>query len=101
MAPITLVAAKLTPRRINDVKIVPSIPVKYTGIVRHIHLLTAGLNDILDNKSDIARYTTAIPNTTQEKAGVMVIIPIKVSMPAIIPIMIPATIERPAQLVLQ
>ena len=38
IAPIVLVAAKVMPKRISDVRIVPNIPVKRTDILGHIQL---------------------------------------------------------------
>ena len=35
IAPITLVAAKVMPRRIIETRIVPKIPARSVGIIRH------------------------------------------------------------------
>ena len=56
---------------------------------------------IPDIKEETARYTTAIPNVTHKNAGVMVIVPMNVSIAVIIATIIPLIIEIPAQLVLQ
>ena len=92
IAPITLVAANSMPRRIIETRVVPSIPKSRVLIVEQkqdSHLVGLWGEEVA---SRIARYTTAIPKRTHKKAGVIVIVAIKVSIPVITPIMIAATI---------
>lgn len=98
IAPITLVAANVIAKRTIDVKIAPSIPTKITDRLLHTH---PDLRITGDTASNIARYTTAMPKTTHKNAGVTVITALNCRNAVIIPIIILATMARPAQSLLQ
>ncbi len=101
IAPIMLVAAKVIPRRITDVKTVPRIPQRRTFKEEQTQLLCRDEKEQPEVASRMARYTTAMPKRTHEKAGVIVIVPIKRSMPAMMPIIMLATMAKTGQLILQ
>ncbi len=87
-----LVAANVIPRRIIDTRIVPKIP--KSRVFTEEQKQPSPLEEHVPPEvaRSIARYTTAIPRSTHKNAGVIVIVAIKVSIPAITPIMIAATI---------
>lgn len=91
IVPIALVVAKVIPRRITDVKIVPRIPISKIVKTEHRQVRVPVLRVRPAITGNIARYTTAIPKRTQRKAGVTAIIPVKLSAAAIIPMIMLAT----------
>lgn len=97
IAPITLVAANVIPKRTIDTSIAPSIAIKSTERILHTHSLALPRIFVLVIRV-IARYTTAIPRTTHKNAGVTVIVAVKVKNAVIIPMMIAATMLMPRQL---
>ena len=94
IAPTTLVAAKVTPKRISDVKAVPRIPVNKTGKIRHIQIRGVEPRESAKVTKIIARKTTEIPSKTHKNAGARVIVAEKVKNAAIIPIMMLPKIAR-------
>lgn len=95
IAPITLVAAKSTARRITDVRIVPKMPVSISG------KLVQPQSDALEKGDFIramAKYTTAMPKITHKKAGVNVITAEYLRKAAIMPIIMLDTAAIPLQL---
>ena len=94
IAPITLVAANVIASRTIDVSTVPSIPVSNTGRLVHTQ---PDLRIVGDTASKIARYTTAMPSVTHKKAGVTVITAVKRRNAVMMPIIMLATISRPAK----
>lgn len=101
IAPRMLVAAKVIPRRMIDIRIVPKIPKSNVFTEEQKH--PSPLEEYVPPEvaMSIARYTTAIPRSTHKNAGVMVIVAIKVSIPAITPMMIAATIAMLVHCALQ
>lgn len=99
-APRTLVTANVMPKRITDVRIVPKIPVNRTGRIEHTQLRRPHPMSTADNIKVIARYTIAIPNKVHKNAGVMVMTAVKLKNAVIIPMIMPATMEIPIQLLL-
>lgn len=78
-APIMLVATKVIPRSITEVSTVPRIPIKMVLIALSLqaqlwHEVTTLFVFKSVAKSNIARYTTAIPSNTHKKAGVIVMV---------------------------
>lgn len=100
MAPITLVAANVIPRRITDVRIVPKMPVRKADNPEQTQLRVV-LPLSIDAPRVIARYTTAIPKRTHKNAGVNVITAVMLRKAAIIPIITLAIIAIPVQFGLQ
>ncbi len=98
IAPMTLVAAKVTAKRIIDTSIAPSIAIRSTGRILQTQPLMPELRIATLVTSVIARYTTAIPSTTHKNAGVTVITAVKVRKAVIIPMIMLATIATPTQL---
>lgn len=101
IAPRMLVAANVMPRRIIDTRIVPKIP--KSNVFKEEQKQPSPLEEYEPPEvaRSIARYTTAIPRRTHRNAGVMVIVAIKVSIPAITPIIIAATIAMLVHCALQ
>lgn len=95
-APIMLVAAKVTAKRIKDSNTVPRIPIRRTRIVLQTHLRSVSVT--AEIMRVIPRKITAIPKTTHKNAGVKVITAVKRRMAVIIPIIILAAVARPVQL---
>ena len=100
-APTMLVAGNVTARRITDVSIVPSIPVRRNPLFSQIHLLAVSQAARTVAKNVIARYTMAMPNTVQRNAGVTVIMPVMRSRAATMPRMMLAPRLRAVQEILQ
>ena len=98
IAPITLVAAKLTAKRISESKIVPKIPIISVVNDEHIHLLVPLLSDAAVITAVMPRYTIAIPKVTHKNAGVRVMVALKVRNAVIMPIIILATTANTVQL---
>lgn len=98
IAPITLVAANVTPSKTTATKIAPSIAIKSTGRILHTQPLMPELRIATLVTRVTARYTTAIPSTTHKNAGVTVMVAAKVKNAVIMPMMMLATIETPTQL---
>lgn len=88
IVPIAEVVAKLIASSTIEVSIPESIPIRVTGktFLMHLHipkfLLSADIIRVM------LRYTTDTPSTTHKKAGVTVIIPVKLSIAAVIPTII-------------
>ena len=99
IAPITLVAANVIPRRITAVTIVPIIPVK--NRLRIWRQLFLWLQQLADVKSVMPKKPTAIPSNTHKNAGVIVTIAKKVKNAAMIPKIMLATKAMLVQLGLQ
>lgn len=97
IAPTMLVAANVIHRRITDVRIVPKIPVKRTVSLGHMQFCTEVHLKIGDSANVTARYTTAIPNVTQVKAGEMVMVAVMVRKAIITPIRMLAMMARIVQ----
>lgn len=97
IAPITLVAANSTAKSTNDTKIVPMIPIDHAVLLAQLHFLTVSQPKAVVARP-IARYKTAIPNTTHRNAGVRVITAIKVRKAVIIPTIILPITATPRQL---
>lgn len=91
-----LVAAKVTPRRITDVSIVPRIPAK--NAFRFLQQQVASRDSETGVTRVKPRKPTAIPNNTHKNAGVSVITPVKLKIAAITPIIILAITDLPMQL---
>ena len=92
-----LVAAKVMPSKITDVKTVPKIPVKKV-------LKTSqqpGLELKAEAKSVIPRYTTEIPSNTHKNAGVTVITAVYLKTAVMMPIIMLIKTEIPVQLIVQ
>jgi hypothetical protein len=92
IAPIMLVAANVIPRSTIAVITVPRIPIRTSD--NPLQQLLPSEIFPGDARSNIAKYTTAIPNTTHKNAGVMVIRAIPRKIPATIPIITLAKITR-------
>lgn len=75
IAPAILVAANVIPRRIKAVSTVPKMPNKTVRKLPQQFFLSVQLTQ--EVKAVIPRYTTAIPNNTHKKAGVIVISALK------------------------
>lgn len=90
IAPITLVATKVMPKRMTEVKSVTKIPKSSKGRAAHTHSLLQVLPPIRAFKKSKTRKPKAIPNVTQRNGTVNVITAVKRSMPATIPIMMDA-----------
>ncbi len=101
IAPITLVAANVTPKRTIDISIAPRIAIKRIGRILHTQPVIPALRIATLVTSVIARYTTAIPKTTHKKAGVTAITALKVKKAVIMPMIMLATIATPTQLHLE
>ncbi len=98
IAPITLVAAKVTAKRTTDARIVPKTPVINTGRILQIHLLSPFSLSAGEIPKSNPKNTTAIPPVTHKKAGatamVAVIVKIAVTKPIIILAKIASVIQR-------
>lgn len=99
IAPIILVAAKVMPRRITEVRIVPKIPVKTNESLLQHGFFSAQQED--EAKRFTPKYRTAMPNNTHKNAGVTVIRAIALKIPATIPIITLAKITSALQSILQ
>ncbi len=97
IAPIMLVAAKVIPSKMMDVKTVPKIPVKKV-LRKSQHWL---LSPNAEVKRVIPKKPIEIPSNTHKKAGVTVITAVKVNIAVITPIMILTITDVPVQLMLQ
>ncbi len=97
IAPTMLVAAKVMPKRITDVRIVPKIPVKRTVSLGHMQFCTAVHLKDGDSANATARYTIAIPSVTKVNAGVMVMVAVMVRKAVITPIRMLAMMARIVQ----
>ena len=98
IAPMALVAAKVTPSSITAVRIVPKIP---TSNISKIPQQVLSAENKEDVKSSMPRKTTAIPKSTHRNAGVTVIIAVKRNSAAITPIIMLAATAMPVQVVWQ
>ena len=100
IAPIMLVAAKVTANRITEVSAVPNIPVKtaVNAPLTQRQEVFALQQPVVANNT--AKYPMAMPNATQRKAGVTVITAVICKKAAITPIIALAITERVTQLTL-
>ena len=71
IVPITLVAAKVIPKRITEVSIVPRIPARTTE--RFLQQPFSIGQQVEAVKRFMPKKPTAIPNNTHKNAGVIVI----------------------------
>ncbi len=94
-----LVASKVIPRRITDVRIVPKIPVRCA--VRFSQHLFSVAQQEEDVKSVIPRYPIAMPNNTHKNAGVIVIRAVMRRKIVSAPMIMPAITAPPVQLISQ
>jgi hypothetical protein len=101
IAPIMLVATNSIAKRITEVRIVPRIPVNRVGTMEHTQRLIPDIRICAAESRVNPRNATAIPKTTQRNIGVRVITAVILRNAAIMPMIILATIARPAQLHLQ
>ena len=97
IAPITLVAANVIAKSTIANKIVPKIPASIV-LMAALTFLHSGLTVSPVTVNNTARYPTAIPNTTQRKAGVTVIVAVNVKNAATTPIIALAIIAKTVQL---
>ena len=97
IAPTTLVAAKVIAKRTIANKIVPKIPASRV-LMAALTFLHSGLTVSPVTVNNTARYPTAIPNTTQRKVGVTVIVAVNVKNAATTPIIALAIIAKTVQL---
>lgn len=97
IAPAVLVAAKLIPRSITDVRIVPRIPVRSAVILEQIQFWMETQRTEEAVTRAIARYTMAIPNVTQENAAVIVMVAVMVKNAVITPMRMLAITEITVQ----
>lgn len=95
---MALVAAKVTPRRITAVRIVPKTP---TSNISKIPQQVLSAENKEDVKSSMPRTPTAIPKSTHKNAGVTVIIAVKRKRAAITPTIMLAATAMPVQVVWQ
>ena len=102
MAFKTLVAGNSIARRMRAVRMANSIPASISGIESHEQSFLNGRAPT-EATSNIARYTTAIPNATHKNAVETVIIAVKLKIAAVIPTIMLAAIANKVQsnLVLQ
>ena len=98
IAPNTLVAAKVIPRRITAVRIVPKIPARNSLKLRQQLVFSELWQEV---KRTIPRKPTAIPNNTHRNAGVTVINAVNRKNAAKIPIITLAIMDFAVQLILQ
>ena len=70
IAPNTLVAANVIPRRINEVKTVPKIPAENKERLLQQCCLSEPMEEV---KTVMPKNPTAMPNNTHKNAGVIVI----------------------------
>lgn len=99
IAPITLVAAKVMPRRITDVKIVPRMAVR--NVVRLPQQSSALKLRSAEVRRLMPRNPTAIPKRTHKNAGVIVIRAVKRKIAARTPIIMLAITDFTVQLNVQ
>ena len=99
IAPVMLVAAKVTPRSNREVKIVPKIPAK--KVARFLQQYFRSEQHTDEFKISMPKYPTAIPKSTHKNAGVMVMTAVYLSTAAIIPIIILARTAFTVQLISQ
>ena len=100
IAPTMLVAANSIPRRISDARTAPKIPVSNVGRILHTQLRTPNRRRSVDAIRVTARYTTEMPSVTHKKAGVTVIVAVKVRKAVITPIIMLAITASPVHSVL-
>ena len=98
IVPKMLVAAKVTPKRITETKIEPSIPVSKAFVLSQAQPLGHKYLSALYAIKVIARKPTAIPKITHRNAGVTVITAVKLKTAAIRPISKLAAMDKSVQL---
>lgn len=101
IAPAILVATNVIPRRITDVRTVPRIPRSRVRIEEHRHCSPELLLIYGEATSVARRYATAMPNSTQRKAGVTVMVAVMVRTVVTTPNITPAMTARAVQLLVQ
>ena len=99
IAPITLVTAKVIPKRITDVSTVPKAPTK--NAERFSQQLFSAAQQVDGVKRVMPKYPIAIPNNTHKNAGVIVTRAVKRKIAARTPMIKPAIIAPPVQLISQ
>ncbi len=99
IAPITLVAAKVMPRRITEVKVVPRIAVR--NVPRFAQQFSVLVRPSTEVRRLIPRNPTAMPKSTHKNAGVIVMRAVKRKIAARTPMIILAIRDFPVQLIVQ
>ena len=97
MAPITLVAAKVIPKRMTEVSRVTRIPKIKSPSVLQRHSFERVRPQTRALAKSKTRNPKAIPKVTQRKAGVNVMTAVKRSTPATTPMMIDAANAKTEQ----
>lgn len=99
IAPITLVAANVMPRRIIDVKVVPRIAVR--NVLRLPQQFSVPEQQNAEVRRLMPRNPTAMPRSTHKNAGVIVIRAVKRKIAARTPMIMLAIMDFPVQLIVQ
>lgn len=95
MAPVTLVAANVIPRRMTEVKTVPKIPAK--SVPRFVQQPFLSGLQVEEDKRVMPKKPMAIPNSTHKNAGVIVTSAVKRKNAANIPMITLAITALPVQ----